>query len=175
MNIYLTGFMGSGKSSAGKGIAALLRWKFADLDKLIEENEGMTVSGLFASKGEEYFRKAEAGALRKVSERTRTVVACGGGTPCSEENMAVMNSTGLTVYLRLPVEVLVGRLRRSGTQRPLLKDVGPAELRSTVQNLLALRTSWYERADLILDAETMSEEEMTAMIADAVRSRGAYL
>lgn len=175
MNIYLIGFMGSGKSSAGKGIAALLRWKFADLDKLVEEKEGMTVSGLFASKGEEYFRKAEAEALRKVSVRTRTVIACGGGTPCSEENMAVMNSTGLTVYLRLPAEALVARLRRTGAQRPLLKDAGPAEIHSRVQNLLALRSSWYERADLILDAETMTEEEMTAMIADAVRSRGAYL
>jgi len=167
--------MGSGKSSAGKGIAALLRWKFADLDKLVEEKEGMTVSGLFASKGEEYFRKAEAESLRKVSVRTRTVIACGGGTPCSEENMAVMNSTGLTVYLRLPAEALVARLRRTGAQRPLLKDAGPAEIHSRVQNLLALRSSWYERADLILDAETMTEEEMTAMIADAVRSRGAYL
>jgi len=167
--------MGSGKSSAGKGIAALLRWKFADLDKLVEEKEGMTVSGIFASKGEEYFRKAETEALRKVSVRTRTVIACGGGTPCSEENMAVMNSTGLTVYLRLPVEALASRLRRSGTQRPLLKDAGPAELDSRVRNLLDLRSSWYERADLILDAESMTEEEMTASIAGAVRSKGAYL
>jgi len=167
--------MGSGKSSAGKGIAALLRWKFADLDKLVEEKEGMTVPGLFASKGEEYFRMAEAEALRKVSARIRTVVACGGGTPCSEENMDVMNSTGLTVYLRLSVEALVSRLRRSGTQRPLLKDAGPAELDDRVRNLLAARSSWYERADLILDAETMTEEEMTAIIAGAVRARGAYL
>ena len=167
--------MGSGKSSAGKGIAALLRWKFADLDKLIEEKEGMTVSGLFASKGEEYFRRAEAEALRKVSALTRAVIACGGGTPCSAENMAVMSSTGLTVYLRLPVESLVTRLKRSGTQRPLLKDAGPAELDSRVRNLLSVRSSWYERADLILDAETLTEEEMTAMIAAAVRSKGAYL
>lgn len=167
--------MGSGKSSAGKGIAALLRWKFADLDKLVEEKEGMTVSGLFASKGEEYFRRAEAEALLKVSTRSRTVIACGGGTPCSEENMTVMNSTGLTVYLRLPAVSLVTRLKRSGTQRPLLKDAGPAELDSRVRNLLAVRSSWYERADLILDAETLTEEEMTAMIAGAVRSKGAYL
>lgn len=175
VNIYLIGFMGSGKSSAGKGIAALLRWNFNDLDKLVEENEGMTVTGLFASKGEEYFRRAETEALRRVSVRTRSVVACGGGTPCSEENMAVMNSTGLTVYLRLPVEALVARLRRSGSQRPLLKDAGPEELDSRVRNLLAARSSWYERADLIIDAESLTEEGMTAMIAAAVRSKGAYL
>ncbi|MRR22446.1 hypothetical protein EG830_05635, partial [bacterium] len=101
--------------------------------------------------------------------------ACGGGTPCSEENMAVINSTGLSVYLRLPVETLVARLRRSGSQRPLIKDAGPDELDTRVRNLLAVRSSWYERADLIIDAETMTEEEMTAMIAGAVRSKGGYL
>lgn len=167
--------MGSGKSSAGKGIAALLRWKFADLDKLVEEKEGMTVSAIFASRGEAYFRRAETEALRLVSDRKKIVVACGGGTPCSEENMAVMKSSGLTVYLRLPAECLVARLRRSRTNRPLLKDAGQDELDSTVRALLAVRSSWYEQAELILDAEKMTEEEMTAIIADAVRSKGAYL
>ena len=104
MNIYLIGFMGSGKSSAGKGIAALLRWRFTDLDKLVEEKEGMTVAGIFATKGEEYFRKAEAEALQDVSGRTRTVVACGGGTPCSDKNISLMKATGVTIYLRLAVE-----------------------------------------------------------------------
>ena len=167
--------MGSGKSSAGKRIAALLRWKFADLDKLVEENEGMTVAEVFTSKGEDHFRTSETEALRLVSDRSRTVVACGGGTPCSEENMALMKSTGLTVYLKLPVGALVTRLRRSRTHRPLLRDAGPDELETRVQTLLSVRSSWYEQADLILEAETMTEEEMTAIIAGAVRSKGAYL
>lgn len=167
--------MGSGKSSAGKGIAALLRWKFADLDKLIEQNEGMTVAEIFAARGEEIFRQAETEALRSVSDRTRTVVACGGGTPCSEVNMALMKSTGVIVYLRLPVEVLASRLRISRTPRPLLDNAGPEELADRVRDLLDRRSMWYEQADLIMDTENMNEEEMTTMIAGAVRSRGAYL
>jgi len=167
--------MGSGKSSAGKGIAALLRWRFTDLDKLVEEKEGMTVAGIFATKGEEYFRKAEAEALQDVSGRTRTVVACGGGTPCSDKNISLMKATGVTIYLRLTVDALVSRLSRSRTDRPLLKDAGPDELHSIVQKLMGKRSSWYEQADLILDSETMGEEDMTAMIAGTVRSKGAYL
>jgi shikimate kinase len=167
--------MGSGKSSAGKGIAAFLRWRFTDLDKLVEEKEGMTVTGIFATKGEEYFRRAETEALKAVSGRTRTVVACGGGTPCSDENISLMKATGVTVYLRLTVDALVSRLIRSRTNRPLLKDVGHDELQPGVRKLLEQRSEWYEQADLILDSETMEEEEMTAMIAGIIRSKGAYL
>lgn len=175
VNIYLIGFMGSGKSSAGKKIASLLQWKFADIDKLVEKNEGMTIPEIFATSGEERFREAERVALKEVSGRTRTVVACGGGTPCSEENMAVMKSTGVTVYLRLPVETLVSRLNHSGNRRPLLSEARDSELYATVRELLEKRTFWYEQADLAIDSENITEEEMTALIAGLVRSRDAYL
>lgn len=167
--------MGSGKSTAGKGIAALLRWRFTDLDKLVEQNEGMTVPEIFTVKGEELFRKAETEALQSMSCRTRTVVACGGGTPCSEVNMALMKSTGVTVYLRLPLEALVSRLSSSRTHRPLLDNAGPEDLADRVNELMEKREVWYEQADLVLDTENLDEEEMTTMIAGAVRSKGAYL
>jgi shikimate kinase len=167
--------MGSGKSSAGKRIAALLRWKFADTDRLVEKNEGMTIPEIFASVGEEKFRLAEGLALSEVSGRTRTVVACGGGTPCSEVNMAVMKSTGVTVYLKLPEKILVSRLSHSGNRRPLLNVADNAELITRVRELLGKRSHWYEQADLVIDGENTSEEEMTALIASLVRSKGAYL
>lgn len=175
MNIYLIGFMGSGKSTAGKRIASLLRWKFTDIDKLVEKNEGMTIPEIFSSAGEERFRMAEGEALKEVSHRTRTVVACGGGTPCSEENMMIMKSTGVTVYLRLPVETLVSRLNHSGNRRPLLREARDSELHAMVQELLDKRSSWYEQADLVIDSDNVPEEEMTALIAGLVRSKGAYL
>jgi shikimate kinase len=175
VNIYLIGFMGSGKSSAGKRIAALLRWKFADIDRLVEDKERMTVPEIFTVRGEEYFRLAESGALREVSDSTRMVIACGGGTPCSAENMTVMKSTGVIVYLRLPEEALVSRLKRSRNERPLLKGADPEELGRRVSELLRTRSPWYEQADLIIDAGNTDEEEMTALIAATVRSKGAYL
>ncbi|MFN2313048.1 MAG: shikimate kinase, partial [Bacteroidales bacterium] len=75
MNIYLIGFMGSGKSSTGRKIASSLRWQFADTDKVVVEQEGASVPELFEHKGEAYFRKAETRALRTVSERSKTVIA----------------------------------------------------------------------------------------------------
>lgn len=167
--------MGSGKSSTGRKIASSLRWNFADTDKIVEEQEGASVPDLFKEKGEDYFRKAEARALRTVSGRSRTVVACGGGTPCSADNMEVMSSTGVIVYLKLPVAELAKRLRKSATVRPLLMGAGMDEMTSRVQQLLESRTGWYEKADLIIEGPDITVEEITSLIADLVRSRGAYL
>ena len=170
MIIYLIGFMGSGKSYAGKRIAALLHWKFTDTDRLIEQNEGMAVSEIFAVRGEAYFRSVESKALREVAAGNRTVIACGGGTPCYGDNMALMKSTGVTVWLKLSPETLVSRLMNSKTDRPLLNDAGPAELRQRVVQMLETRSHWYEQADLIIDAEAVNEEEMVALITETIRT-----
>ncbi|MDX9902882.1 MAG: shikimate kinase [Bacteroidales bacterium] len=175
MNIYLIGFMGSGKSTAGKRIASSLRWTFADTDRLVEESEGESVSGIFARKGERYFREAESAALRAVSERSRTVVACGGGTACSEENMEVMSSTGVTVWLRLPVKEITERLRRSNNVRPLLSGTIGDELDARVTQLLESRECWYEKADLVIDGVNDTIEDITVKVAALVRERGGYL
>lgn len=175
MNIYLIGFMGSGKSTSGRRVAALLRWRFEDTDRMVEKKEGMKVPEIFSASGEEYFRSAESNALREVSARTRTVVACGGGTPCSPENLQVMKSTGVTVYLKLSVENLVSRLSHHGNDRPLLRNTDSDSLAGRVSSLLGERSQWYEQADLVIDAALTNEEEMTSMIAETVRSKGAYL
>ena len=170
MNIYLIGFMGSGKSHAGKRIATLLHWKFIDTDRLIEKKEGMTVTEIFASRGEEYFRSMEAEILREVAAKNRTVIACGGGTPCYNENLALMKSTGVTVWLKISPESLASRLMLSRTDRPLLHDAGPSELRSRIAQMLDARSHWYEQADLIINAEAVDEEEMAALIAETIRT-----
>lgn len=167
--------MGSGKSSTGRKIASCLRWHFADTDKVVEEQEGVTVPELFEQKGEDYFRKAETRALRTVSQRSRTVIACGGGTPCSAENMEIMKSTGVMVYLKLPAGALASRLLKSRTKRPLLRGTGETGMTERVQELLDRRTEWYEQADAVVDGMNDTVEEMTSVIAGLVRSRGAYL
>ncbi len=167
--------MGSGKSSTGRKVASSLHWNFADTDKIVEEQEGASVPDLFKQRGEDYFREAEARALRTVSGRSRTVVACGGGTPCSADNMDLMRSTGVIVYLKLPVAALVSRLQKSKTNRPLLQGISGEGMTSRVQELMESRSGWYEQADLIIDGLTESVEEIASRIADLVRSRGAYL
>ena len=167
--------MGSGKSSSGRKIASSLRWNFADTDKLVEEKERAAVADIFARQGEDYFRLAEREALSSVSQRSRTIVACGGGTPCSKENMDLMRSTGVTVYLRLSADALASRLGKSKIVRPLIHDAEGTDLTVRVTELLEKRSEWYEQADLIIDALHDSDEEIASQIASLVRSRGAYL
>jgi len=167
--------MGSGKSTAGRKIASLLHWSFSDIDRLVEEREGCSVSELFALRGENYFREAESEVLHSLSTRSRTVVACGGGTPCSRENIEVMKSTGVVVYLKLTAESLVERLQKSRTVRPLIHGAGSDEMKTRVEDMLGSRTCWYEMADLIVDGMNDSIEEITSGVAGLIRSKGAFL
>lgn len=167
--------MGSGKSSMGKKIAASLRWNFVDTDRLVEENEGISVPEIFSVYGEKHFREAEAKALKTVASKSRTVVACGGGTPCSEENMNVMKTTGVMLYLKLTADELVNRLQRSRTVRPLLNNVAETDLRAKVEDLLETRKSWYEQADIIADGSSSSIDDLTGKAAQIIRARGAFL
>jgi shikimate kinase len=167
--------MGSGKSFTGKKIAASLRWSFVDTDRLVEEENGISVEEIFSHYGEPFFREAEKKALRNIALKSRNVVACGGGTPCSEENITVMKETGVVLYLKLPVTTLVARLQKSRTVRPLLQYATDADLTKRVQELLELRSPWYERADLVADGMTSSVDEMTGQLAEIIRDKGAFL
>jgi shikimate kinase len=167
--------MGSGKSTTGRKIASSLRWSFIDIDRLIEEDNGLSVAELFALHGEQYFREAERKALMTASARSRTVIACGGGTPCSAENIGIMKETGVIIYLKLSVDVLVSRLEKSKTVRPLLVKNGETDLAVRVQELLARRSEWYEQADIIADSQNTTVEKLTGQLADLIRARGAYL
>lgn len=167
--------MGSGKSTTGRKIAASLHWSFIDTDRLVEEQNGLSVAELFDLHGEQYFREAEKKALMTASARSRTVVACGGGTPCTEENLGLMKQTGVILYLKLPVDKLVSRLEKSKTRRPLLMNNGPNDLKMKVQELLAGRSVWYEQADIITDGQDTTVEILTGQLAGLIRDRGAFL
>lgn len=175
MNIYLIGFMGSGKSATGRKIASSLRWSFADTDRLVEENHSMSVPEIFTLRGEEYFREAEREALLSVASRSHIVVACGGGTPCSAENIDIMKKSGVVVYLKLPVAALVKRLEKSRNPRPLIEAHRGAGLTARVIELLDQRSHWYEQADIVADGLNTTVDELTGELAAYIRSSGSYL
>ena len=108
--IYIIGFMGSGKSTAGKKLASLMGWTFVDLDKKIEEFAGKSIPEIFAQDGETSFREIEAKILRSLNSLKNTVISTGGGTPCYSDNMEYMLDTGLTLYLKLTPGQLKSRL-----------------------------------------------------------------
>ena len=144
--IYLIGFMGSGKSTAGKKLASILGWSFVDLDKCIEEYSKMSIPEIFAKYGEDDFRKIESELLANFKADSKTVISTGGGTPCHSDNMDYMLSTGLTVYLKLTPGQLKSRLSDTAGKRPLLKNIKPSMLGSFIEEKLNDREMWYNRA-----------------------------
>ena len=151
--IFLIGFMGSGKTTAGRKLASRLGWSFIDLDEFIERDNGMSVAELFSERGEEWFRTAESEALRELENSRNTVISTGGGTPCFSGNMEFMLKNGLTVYLKMTPEKLSRRLSRSTAGRPLLKNIRKKELPEYISALLADREPWYSRAKITAEIE----------------------
>lgn len=149
--VYIIGFMGSGKSTAGKKLASSLGWTFIDLDRKIEQMAGKTIPEIFSSDGEAQFRKLESEVLRTLKSHVKTIVSTGGGTPCHGENMEFMLETGVTVYLRLSPSQLVERLMGSTDERPLLKDVPDSRLKGFIEGKLAEREQYYNKANIIID------------------------
>ncbi|HYK92090.1 MAG TPA: shikimate kinase [Acidobacteriota bacterium] len=150
--IYLVGFMGAGKTSVGQDLARLLGWEFVDLDTAIEEREGVPIRDIFSQKGEPCFRAMESAALREVGRRRNLVVALGGGAFCSEANQEMVKSTGVSVWLDAPMELLQARCPSDGT-RPLFST--PSEM----AELLQRRLPFYSRADLRLDVTGLTIED----------------
>lgn len=167
--------MGSGKSTAGRKIASALGWHFADVDRVAAEQQGLSVEEMFRIHGESFFRAAETRALNDISQKGRTVVSCGGGTPCSKENMEVMKRTGVVLYLKMSVPALVSRLLKSKNKRPLLADAVEGEMTSRVEELLALRSPWYEQADIVTDGLSPDIDVVTGLLAARIRAAGGFL
>ena len=128
-NYFLIGFMGTGKSHWGKLWAAANKLTFIDLDELIEQDEQTTIAEIFEVKGEAYFRNLEKEALRKCGDLQNTLIACGGGTPCFFENMQWMNEHGATIWIDEKIDILVSRLIREKSHRPLVSDLNENELK----------------------------------------------
>ena len=142
--------MGSGKSTLGKRLGNALDLPFYDLDRLIESSEGMSVSQIFAEKGEEYFRQAEKKILRQTAVEGKGVVACGGGTPCFNDNMEFMNHSGVTVYLEMSAGQLYSRLRDSKNDRPLVASLAGEDLRDYITRKLDERLEFYNMAKITI-------------------------
>ena len=149
--VYIIGFMGSGKSTTGRKLAYLLNWHFEDLDRSIEKYSGKTISEIFSQDGEIYFRNVESEVLRSLKSQTNTVISTGGGTPCFGDNMDFMMETGLTLYLKLTPGQLKSRLSDSKGERPLIKDLTNDGLLHFIEDKLAFREKWYNRAEITVE------------------------
>lgn len=164
MRIFLIGFMGAGKSALGKGLAAELGLKFIDLDKEIEKHFGKDVSAIFASEGENVFRDTESQKLAEAIEGDDFVLATGGGTPCFGDNMAQMNESGTTIYLKMSTDHLVQRLEPESETRPLLGGKKGHELWTLVHELLQEREPDYLKANYKVKGWDLKSSELAEFL-----------
>jgi len=146
MRIFLIGYMGCGKSRWGKMIADYYAYNFVDLDSLIEERENLSIPEIFAKFNESGFRKRENEALYSISDLENTIISTGGGAPCFNNNMEIMNSLGATLYIEASPELLRERITESKTERPLVKNLSQDDLLEYIKRHLQNRLPFYHQA-----------------------------
>jgi len=159
MRIFLLGFMGAGKSTLGKQLALSLKYKFVDLDKILEEQSGMSIPEIFLNKGEAWFRAAESNELQTLGAHDNIVVATGGGTPCHNDNLNWMLDHGQCIYLKCEPNILQERLSKTASTRPLLANTKEEALQEHIEYLLRLREDFYEQAQFIIEDATLEKIE----------------
>lgn len=161
MRIFLTGFMGAGKTTIGRHLGARLGLPFFDLDVQIELRAGTSVREIFESGGEAEFRRLEHETLQELCERPRLVAATGGGTLTVEANRDLIARSGLSVWLHPPFATIVERIGGAGKQdRPLFQNEVQA------WELYRQRLPTYQGCDLRVDVEASERaEEVAARIA----------
>lgn len=147
-NIILCGFMGSGKTVTGKALANRLNMDFIDIDAFIEENEKTSVSHIFKTKGEEYFRNLETKAAITLGSRQNTVISCGGGTVLNPKNVTALKQNGDLFYLSVTPETVIKRLENN-TSRPLLAENKEEKIKTLLKNRLPL---YKAAADYTIDS-----------------------
>lgn len=156
MKIFLIGFMGSGKSYSGRRLAKAMRYTFIDLDDEIEAKAKLTISEIFDQFGEIQFRKLEQQTLQGLKQKSNTIIACGGGTPCFYNNMDWINENGMSVYLKTPASLLAKRLLKGIDKRPLLHGQTKEKLISYIESKIKERAPYYQQAHVIFDQSTAS-------------------
>ena len=166
-NYILIGYMGCGKSTIGKKMSEILNIKLVDTDAWIEERQGMTVSEIFATKGELFFRDLETGALQELLEEKETmVISVGGGLPLREENRRLLQQLGQVIYLKAEPETIYNRVK-GDTTRPLLQTENPRE---KIREMLGQREEKYQvAADKIVTVDDKDLSEILDEILEAVK------
>lgn len=164
MLIYLVGFSGAGKTTTGRQLALNLKFNFIDTDDFIEEKTGKSVSKIFELEGEIKFRELEKKTIEEISHNKNTVVATGGGLPCFNNTMLLMNDTGITVYLKVNTGILFKRLVKEKKSRPLIKSLTDVEVMEFITYHLQLREGYYNQSQTKFNADDLSGKNMEALV-----------
>ncbi|MBQ8490426.1 MAG: shikimate kinase [Pseudobutyrivibrio sp.] len=165
-NIVLIGFMGTGKSTISAHLCRCFDMETVDMDQVIAEKEGMSISKIFETYGEEYFRNAETNLLKELQSRKNVVISCGGGTPLREENVKEMKKNGKVVLLTAKPETIFERVK-DNHDRPLLennKSVGYIE-----ELMLKRMDKYLAAADIVIETDNKDKQKICEELIDALK------
>ena len=166
-NIALIGFMGTGKTAAGKALAGRLGKEFIELDALLELKAGKTIPEIFKQDGEVIFRELEIELTKEVSEKENAVVACGGGVVLNKINIDRLKEECLIVYLTASPKIILKRTSSDKNDRPLLKVV---DRTSEIERLLKFRKPFYERAaDITINTSKLDINSVVEQIINKLK------
>ena len=170
-NVVLIGFMGTGKTSTGRMLAAKLGCAFIDMDQKIEEEAGISIPEMFAQKGEAYFREKERQLVTYLAGRRNAVISTGGGTVKDPENMRQFRKTGVVICLTASVDAVLERTSHRGS-RPVLDQADHGNRRQAVEQLMEERRDLYRQADHTVDTSELSPLQVVEVIQRYLKSRG---
>ena len=175
--VFLSGFMGSGKSTIGPRLAKKLGYGFIDIDNLIEENEGISISEIFGKHGEKHFRNLEKRILEKIyKNKENVVVALGGGTLTRKENRDLVKSGGILVYLKTDPRDILERVEKGKIERPMLlaadrSRLSGRKLLSRIEALLKEREEHYLEAAVVVETSGKSVSEALEEITSKLKGK----
>jgi len=166
MEILLIGYMGSGKSTVGNYISKEINLEFIDLDKYIEEKEGLSIKEIFSAKGEIYFRLQEATYLKEILEsKSDYVLSLGGGTPCYANNIkTIIESNIESFYLKATIPTLIKRLEKEKESRPLIADLEEHQMVEYIGKHLFERAPFYEQSKFKISIDNKTTKEICSEI-----------
>jgi shikimate kinase len=166
--VALIGFMGAGKTSVGRELAGRLAFEFIDLDRLIEHKENISISEMFKTYGESYFRDKETYVLKEALMRENIVLSCGGGIILKDENKIALKEKAIVIYLQADAGELYKRVGHTGNKRPLLDVADPL---NEIKIIRDKRMPLYENvSDIIVDTKSMSIKSIVEYIIDTLEN-----
>jgi shikimate kinase len=163
--VFLIGFMGSGKTTLGRKLAARMNCEFIDLDHKLEQQVELSIAEYFSFFGEDAFRKLESEVLKKTIYPDDVIISTGGGLPCYFDNMDWMKANGKVVYIKLAPKTLADRLESGKEERPLLQDKHGDDLVAFIEQKLAEREVFYSQATIIADGLSLTAERLEQILA----------
>ncbi len=170
MKIFIIGYMGSGKSKTADALSKLLKLSLIETDQEVEKLEGKTISEIFNSAGQDYFRELEKQILRATEKVDAAIISTGGGLPCYNDNMEWMNKHGITIYLEANPGLLFHRLSSSKSGRPLIENLNDVELMEQISGHLAIRSSIYKKAHISVNAASLNVKLLAEKIQAKLNS-----